>query len=155
MSSTTLPRVVIDACVAGAWSFSEVHTQAAIPVLDALQHTRILALAPDRFEQELMRVCQKKTLPPPIGASIAPADAWARFLDVVTSRIEFVPSAGLEERAWDLAMATPRLTTHDALYLAVSEARAAELWTLDSVLAAGSPACQVVVMDLRTTPFPY
>src|SRR5438067_999418 len=80
---------------------------------------REIGLVLDRFAEELLRVCRKKTPPPPDGAGIAAADAWERFLDVVTSPIEFLGSSELHERAWQLAFAA-RLTTHDALYVALA-----------------------------------
>jgi predicted nucleic acid-binding protein len=146
--------VVVDASVAGAWLFPEAYSANAQPVLAAIDARRVIALAPDRFAEELLRVCQKKMLPPPDGAGVAPADAWERFLDVVTSPVEFLPSPELHERAWRLAVAA-RLTTHDALYLALAEGWGAELWTLDDLLAARGVLVYPGVRDLRTTAFPY
>ena len=146
--------IVVDASVAGAWSFSEPFTAAAQTVLAAIDTRRVIALAPDRFNEELLRICQKKTLPPPTGARVPPDDAWDRFLDVVTSPIVFFPSDELHERAWQLAL-TAGLTTHDALYLALAERLGAELWTLDALLAGPAAARFAMVRDLRVTPFPY
>jgi predicted nucleic acid-binding protein len=144
----------VDASAAGAWSFTEPFSNQAQAVLTAISHRRVIALAPARFVEAILRLCQKKTLPPPVGASIAPDDAWERFLDVVTSPIEFIPSDVLLERAWELAVATD-LTTHDALYLATAEQWAAELWTLDDRLAAPSMLAYAAVRNLRLTAFPY
>jgi predicted nucleic acid-binding protein len=149
-----VPFIVVDASVAGAWLFAEPFSARAQVVLAALDARRIVALAPDRFAEEMLRVCQKKTAPPPTGAGIAPPDAWARFLDVVTSPIEFLESEELHERAWQLALAA-QLTTHDALYLALAEAWGGELWTLDDVLAARGVTVYPNVHDLRTEAFPY
>lgn len=146
--------VVIDASVAGAWLFAEPCSANAQPVLAAVEAHRVVALAPDRFAEEVLRVCQKKTLPPPAGAAIPPADAFARFLDVVTSPIVFLPSDELHERAWQLALAAG-LTTHDALYLVLAERWGAELWTLDDVLAGPTAAAYAVVRNLRHHAFPY
>src|SRR4051812_8074323 len=119
--------VVVDASVAGAWTFQESFTAQAVPVLAAIESHRIIALAPDRFVEELLRVCQKKSVPPPDGAGLASADAWNRFLDVVTSAIYLFPSDEIHERAWEMAHAAPGITTHDALYLALAERWDAEL----------------------------
>ena len=99
-----------------------------------------------------MRICQKKTLPPPAGASIAPDDAWDRFIDVVTSPIVLLPSEELHAPAWQLAT-TLGLTTHDALYLALADMWGTELWTLDAGLA--SQHHHFKVKDLRNEPFTY
>jgi predicted nucleic acid-binding protein len=149
-----LPYVVVDASVAGAWSFAEPFSLQAQAVLAAIASRRVNALAPDRFIEEVLRLCQKKILPPPAGASIQPDDAWERFLDVVTSPIVFIPSDELLERVWGIAMATG-LTTHDALYVAAAEQWAAELWTLDVRLAGMPAAAYATVRDLRTQAFPY
>lgn len=146
--------IVVDASVAGAWSFAEPFSLNAQPVLMAIDSRRVVALAPDRFAEEMLRVCQKKTLPPPAGAGIAPADAWERFLDVVTSPMEFLASDELHERAWQLAIAA-QLTTHDALYLALAERWGAELWTLDDVLATRGATAYHGVCDLRNAAFPH
>lgn len=126
--------IVVDASVAGAWLFAEPFSANAHPVLQAIEDHRVIALAPDRFAEEVLRICQKKTLPPPAGASIPVSDAWGRFLEVMTSPLVVLPSDELHERAWQLASAVG-LTTHDALYLALAERWGAELWTLDHVLA--------------------
>jgi predicted nucleic acid-binding protein len=146
--------IVVDASVAGAWSFTEPFTLQAQAVLAAIEGRRVIALAPDRFSEEVMRLCQKKTLPPPTGASLSALDAWDRFLEVITSPIFLLPSNELHDRAWQLAFAAG-LTTHDALYLALAERWGAGLWTLDAVLAAPAAAAFAAVRDLRSTPFPY
>lgn len=146
--------IVVDASVAGAWSFTEPFSSQAQTVLTAISNRRVIALAPARFVEEILRLCQKKTLPPPVGASISSGDAWDRFLDVVTSPIEFIPSDSILERTWELAVATG-LTTHDALYLATAEQWAAELWTLDDRLADPSLLPYADVRNLRLLAFPY
>jgi predicted nucleic acid-binding protein len=146
--------IVLDASVARAWSFSEPFTSQAQAVLAAIEDRRVIALAPDRFADEVLRICQKKALPPPVGASIAPDDAWLRFLEIVTSPIVLLPSEEVHERAWQLAFAAG-LTTHDALYLALAERWGAELWTLDDLLAGPAAAAYAASRNLRLTPFPY
>jgi predicted nucleic acid-binding protein len=148
------PFIVVDASIAGAWLFAEPYSVNAQLVLAAIDARRVIALAPDRFAEELLRVCQKKTQPLPAGAAIALNDAWVRFLDVVTSPIELLNSDELHEHAWQLAFAA-RLTTHDALYLALAERWGAELWTLDDLLAVRGMSVYPAVHDLRTTAFPY
>lgn len=146
--------VVVDASIAGAWSFTEPFTAQAQTVLAAIEARRVTALVPDRFVEEVLRICQKKTRLPPVGASISPADAWMRFLEVVTSPIALLPGDELHERAWQLAYAAG-LTTHDALYLALAERWGAELWTLDDVLGGPAAAAHAPVRDLRFHAFPY
>jgi predicted nucleic acid-binding protein len=146
--------IVVDASVAGAWLFAEPFSTNAQPVLSAIEAHRVFVLAPDRFAEEMLRICQKKTLPPPAGAGVAPTDAWARFLAVVTSPIVFLPSDELHERAWELSRLAG-LTTHDALYLALAERWGSELWTLDDVLAGPVAASFAQVRDLRYQAFPH
>ncbi len=148
------PFIVVDASVAGAWLFAEPFSPEAQLVLAAVDARRVIALAPDRFAEEMLRVCQKKTLPPPDGAGIVPMDAWERFLDVITSPLELLDSEEFHQRAWQLAF-TAQITSHDALYLALAERWGAELWTLDDVLAARGPRAYRAVYDLRTMAFPY
>ena len=123
-------------------------------MLAAIERHRVVALAPDRFAEEMLRLCQKKTLPPPVGAAPSSADAWDRYRDVVTSPVFLLPSEELHQRAWQLAFAAG-LTTHDALYLALAERWGAELWTLDDVLAGPRAAAFASVFNLRHHAFPY
>jgi predicted nucleic acid-binding protein len=146
--------IVVDASVAGAWAFPETFSLLAQPVLAAVAANRVTALAPDRFVEEVLRICQKKILPPPTGAGVTPADAWERFLEIVTCPIVFLPSDELHERAWQLALNTG-LTTHDALYLAAAERWEAELWTLDVELASPALSAYAQVRDLRTVGSPH
>lgn len=146
-----LPYVVVDASVAGAWSFTETYSPQAQLVLAAIDGRRVHALAPDRFQEEVLRICQKKILSAPIRAT----DAWDRFLNIVTLPFLFVPSDDLHEHAWTLTLSHPGLTTHDALYLALCEQWGAELWTLDDKLAACSAVSPAHIYDLRYTSFPY
>lgn len=151
------PYIVVDASVAGAWLFAEPYSARAQPVLGAVTRRRVIGLAPDRFEEELLRLCQKKLRPPPVDIGLAPDDSLARFLDLMTSPIPLflLPSQELHMRAWEMAVATPGLTTHDALYLVLAERWGAELWTLDADLCGPGAAKYAIVRDLRTTPFPY
>src|SRR5437879_4531842 len=103
--------VVVDASVTRAWLFPEPFSLKAQSVLAAISANRAFAIAPDRFVEEVLRICQKKTLPAPMGAGVPPADAWDRFLDAVTSPIDLLRSDELHERAWQLALAA-QLTTH-------------------------------------------
>jgi predicted nucleic acid-binding protein len=98
----------------------------------------------------VLRICQKKTQAS--AGAVTPADAWDRFLDVVSSPIVFFPSDEFHERAWDLATSLG-LTTHDALYLAAAELWDAELWTLDDRLGLPHPIRQGSTHDLRTEAF--
>jgi len=146
--------IVVDASIAGAWLL--LSPTASMHSLFSPRSTPggslrwpLIALRKSCF-----RVCQKKTLPLPVGAAITSSDAWLRFLDVVTSPIELLNSDELHERAWQMAFGA-RLTTHDALYLALAERWGAELWTLDDLLAVRGTSVYPAVYDLRTTAFPY
>jgi predicted nucleic acid-binding protein len=143
------PYVVVDACVAGAWSFAEPFTVQATVVLEAIVNRRVVAIAPDRFSAEVLRICQRKVT----DGIVAADEGWDRFLDVMTLPIYLHPSDEYLEHTWKMATGAAGLTTHDALYLALAEMWDAELWTLDGALAAQAGA--VNPHDLRTTPFPH
>lgn len=153
-----MPYIVVDASVAGAWLFAEALSPKALTILLAIQKRKVIALVPDRFEEELLRVCQKKLLPPPQGAGLTEAEAFDLFLELMTSPLMLLhrlPSQELHERAWDMAVSLPGLTTHDALYLALAERWEAELWTADHVLGGPAAILYPKVYDLFVQPFPY
>lgn len=154
-----IPYIVVDASVAGAWSYNEPFTSRAVPVLAAILARRVFAIAPDRFEEEFLSICRRKVRPPNEGGlSLPPADCWSRFEDILTAPMPFylLPARELHERAWQLSLAVTGLTVHDALYLALAERWGAELWTLDDVLGGlGVAAVYNNVHDLRTQAFPH
>lgn len=149
--------IVVDASVAGAWSYNEPFSGRAVPVLAAIVGRRVIALAPDRFEEEFLSICRKKVRPPPEGLGLPAADCWSRFEDILTAPMPFhvVSSRELHERAWQMSLAVTGLTVHDALYLALAERWGAELWTLDDVLGGASATVYAAVRDLRYHPFPH
>ncbi len=126
--------------------------KSSVSVLDAIENYRIYPIVPDRFQIEVLRICQKKTTGSQPGA-VSSQEAWRRFLDTAALPILEVPSAEFYEQAWQLAQ-TERLTVHDALYLALALDWNAELWTLDAGLASVF-AQYANVYDLRNVLFPY
>jgi predicted nucleic acid-binding protein len=151
------PYIVVDASVAGAWTYNEPFSSQAIPVLSAIIARRVTALAPDRFEEEFLSICRKKVRLPPEGLGLPAPECCDRFESALTTPMPFylISSRELHERAWQMSLLLPGLTVHDALYLALAERWGAELWTLDRVL--GGPAVAVYrdIHDLRTELFPY
>ena len=149
--------IVVDASVAGAWSYNEPFSARAVPVLAAIVARRVIALAPDRFEEELLSICRRKVRPPPDGLGLPAHDCWARFEDTLTAPMPFylVSARELHERAWEMSLAVARLTVHDALYLALAERWDAELWTLDDVLGGATAGAYAAVRDLRWHAFPH
>jgi predicted nucleic acid-binding protein len=149
--------IVVDASVAGAWSYNEPFSAQAVPVLAAILDKRVIALVPDRFEEEFLSICRKKVRPPPEGLGLAVADCWSRFEDLLTTPMPLyvVSSRELHERAWQMSLTVPRLTIHDALYLALAERWGAECWTLDDVLGGPGAAGFAAVRHLRDHAFPY
>ncbi len=70
---------------------------------------------------------------------LPPAEAAAAYRDLMLLDLELFPFAPFAERIWELAAA---LTVYDAWYVAVAEAVAAPLATLDRRLAqAPGPRC--------------
>ncbi len=149
--------IVVDASVAGAWSYNEPFTSHAVPVLSAIVGRRVVALAPDRFEEEFLSICRKKVRPPPTGLGLPAVDCWDRFEDILTAPMPFylVSARELHERAWHMSLAVAGLTVHDGLYLALAERWDAELWTLDDVLGGPAAAAFDSVRDLRHHSFPH
>lgn len=63
----------------------------------------MVAVAPDRFEQEFLSICRKKVRPTHEGGlSLPAADCWERFEDVLTTPVPFylLPTWELHGRAW-------------------------------------------------------
>jgi len=141
------PYVVIDACVFGAWTFNEPYSLAAIKVLDAIEDYRIYPVVPDRFTNEVLRICQKKYTS--VNATVSAVSCWQQFQDTLSLSILLVPSDTLHQQAWNLSLTTG-LTAHDALYLAVTQEWDAELWTLDDRLANVPRTVYKYIYDLRT-----
>jgi len=153
-----VPYIVVDASVAGAWSYNEPYSAPAARVLAAIVARRVIALTPDRFGEEFLSICRKKVRPPHEGGlSLPPADCWGRFEDVLTTPMPLylVPTPELHERAWQLSLSMTRLTIHDAIYLALAERWGAELWTLDDVLGGPAARTYAAVRDLRRHDFPH
>lgn len=149
--------IVVDASVAGAWSYDEPFTTHAVPVVAAMIRRRVVALAPDRFEEEFLSICPKKVRPPPDGLGLPQADCWSRFEDILTAPmpVYLFPSRELHERAWQMSLAVVGLPIHDALHLALAERWGAELGTLDDVLWGPAAAAFADVRHLRDHSFPY
>lgn len=146
-----LPYIVVDASVTGAWLFPEPDSLRTRSIQDAIYNRRVNALSPDRFAEEVMRICQKKT----DGAIYSDADTWDMFLDVITSPIVLLPSYEVHERTWELAFEL-KLTIHDALYVAIAEQWDVELWTLDNGMGSALVTSKHPnVHHLHTDSFPY
>lgn len=146
--------IVINACVAGAWTFKETYTTQALSILDAIESYRVYPVVPDRFYIEALRICQKKTMKDN-SRPVSDLDAWQRFELITALPILSVPlDSSFYMNAWNIACAA-NLTVHDALYVALAQEWHASLWTLDAGLAGTPTTVYSDVFDLQTVMFPY
>lgn len=115
--------LVVDASVALKWVVRETGSEAAT----ALLH-RVL-IAPDLMVAEVGSALTKKVRRGEIGAVQA-----RQGLEEVRSRLQFVPSEGLHEAAFDLSLALHH-AMYDCYYLALAEAHDSRMVTADAVFA--------------------
>lgn len=123
VDASVLVAVAIDDGPEGRWAEQLVaSSQLAAPQLVLAEATNILR----RLER---------------AGSVSPADAEVARRDLVVLDIELFPFEPFADRIWELRH---NLTTYDAWYVAVAEAIAAPLATLDRRLAAApGPRCAV------------
>lgn len=123
-------RTVVDASVALKWYFDEPGSAAAEALLEEHAGGRRDLMAPDLVVAELANGIWKKVrrgeCSPEIAASIL--DLWEDDVP------ELLPSAGLAERALELALALGH-PVYDCLYLAAAIAHEASFATSDRALA--------------------
>jgi len=125
----SLPReVVIDACVVGAWSFSEDDTAAAQKVRSLVYGRRLTGCVPELFWAELQEVCRKKRL----LVGISSSDAETAYAMAGTSPLVEIPRVleDLRADAW-YWVTTLNLGSYDAHYLSLALALGLDVWTFD------------------------
>lgn len=116
---------VVDASVLGAVFFKETDARAAIAFLGS----DAVLLAPDFLCLEIASVAAKK-----VWRGEATEKAAAEAVNKTATLIpELVANASLAQRAFELA-ARHRFSACDAAYLALAEARNAQVATLDAKL---------------------
>ena len=120
-------KAVVDASVAVKWFVPEIHSEAAVRLLDA----EIALYAPDLISPEFGNILRKKVRRREIGRDEADEImiAFARL------PFEVRPSAVLLPSAFELAIELDR-TVYDSLYLALAVAEECALITADAKLHA-------------------
>lgn len=120
-----MKKYVIDASVAVKWFIPEIHTDAALRLLDAEAEL----LAPDLFLPEFANVLWKKVR----RAELSEADARDVLNALPTVPIRFCSANMLINPAFEIARALDR-TVYDSLYIALAESEECELITADQRL---------------------
>lgn len=115
--------LVVDASVAFKWVVRETGTEAAATLL----HRPLIA--PDLLVAEVGGALTKKVRRSEIGVVQA-----RQGLEEVRSRMQFVPSEGLHEAAFDLSLALHH-AMYDCYYLALADALDLRMVTADAVFA--------------------
>jgi predicted nucleic acid-binding protein len=117
-----MKRVVVDTSVAVKWFIPEIHSTAAVRLLDP----DIIISAPDLIGPELGNTLWKKVR----RQEITPDEATKILNAFSRSGVEIYPSGALLVSALELATALDR-TVYDSLYLALAVAQDAVLVTAD------------------------
>lgn len=118
-----MKKVVVDASVAVKWFVPEIHSAAAVRMLDP----EITLYAPDLIGPEFGNILWKKVRREEIGREEADAimNAFAKL------PFEIRPSSSLLPAAFELAIELDR-TVYDSLYLALAVAEDCTLVTADA-----------------------
>jgi predicted nucleic acid-binding protein len=133
-----MKRFVLDASVAIKWFVPEVHSVAAIRLLDEAVHLSAPDLIAPEIGSALWKKIRRGEITPEEGSEIIEAFA--------TIPVEVYSSAELLEAAMALAIELDR-SVYDSLYLALAVAQNCELVTADrrfhSVVSGSSLASQI------------
>jgi|SRR5687767_14567067 len=131
-------KVVVDASVAAKWFLPEIHSDAAVRLLDP----EIVLCAPDLIVPEFGNILWKKIR----RAEITRDEAGEILRAFGALPLELLASSTLLGAAFELAVELDR-SVYDSLYLAAALAEECAMVTADakfhSVLAAGSLASHV------------
>lgn len=142
---------IIDACVVGAWSFSEKDTSAAQKVMRLVYGGRVTGYVPELFWAEFQQVCRKKwNEAPPVPRP----SAEASYTLARNSPLVEIPGVleELRDQAWDWMKRT-NVASYDAYYLALGAFLGLEVWTIDErfwqVVQADADAQRIVKLVQR------
>jgi predicted nucleic acid-binding protein len=116
-------KVVVDASVAAKWFLPEIHSDAAVRLLDPA----IALYAPDLIVPEFGNILWKKVR----RAEITPAEAGEILRAFAGLPLELSPSSAFLTSAFALAVALDR-SLYDSLYLAVAVAEECAMVTADA-----------------------
>jgi len=122
-------NVVVDASIALKWVMLEPDTPVAVALLNEWLTRNVRVVAPTWFACEVANILFRRARRGQFTIDDA-QQALAGVLDVVT-RIPESPEAA--HRAIDIADATARAATYDAMYLALALIMDVEYWTADEI----------------------
>ena len=132
LSTSSVSEVVVDSCVAGAWSFKESDTAKARRVLQELVSGRLVGIVPSLFWAEFQQICGKKRHSTSTAPALSLADIQTAYEGV--ERLPLVELGGelreLRDEAWGLRRSLG-IASHDAYYLALALELGTDVWTLD------------------------
>jgi predicted nucleic acid-binding protein len=124
-----MSTVVVDASIALKWVLPEPDTALAVALLNDWLTNRMRIVAPAWFAGEVANILYRRARRGTFTVRAAHR-ALAGVLDVV----ECLPESAIEaHHAIDIADATGRAATYDALYLAVADSYKTEYWTADAI----------------------
>lgn len=124
-----MSTVVVDASIALKWVLPEPDSSVAVALLDEWLTNGLEIIAPSWFAGEVANILYRRARRGTFSIQEA-HQALTGVLDVV----ECMPESSAEaHRAMDIANATARAATYDAMYLALALTVGVEYWTADEI----------------------
>lgn len=121
--------VVVDACLALKWAIPEEYSENARALRDRWQATGDELIGPPIFRSEVTNALYQMSrwggLPPEYAEEA---------LTALLPSVSMIETDGLYDAAFTIAGQLEIPATYDALYVALAEANACELWTADRKL---------------------
>ena len=121
--------VVIDACLALKWVVPEEHSEAARALRSRWQTAGEYLVGPPIFGSEVTNALFQMVR----WGGLRP-DHAEEALNALLPSVSMAEPAGLYDAAFTIAGQLEMTATYDALYVALAEANACELWTADRKL---------------------
>lgn len=124
-----MSAIVVDASIALKWVLPEPDSSVAVALLDQWLTNNVRVIAPSWFAGEVANILYRRAR----RGTFTIEDAH-RALTGVLNVVECMPELPAEaHRATDVANATARAATYDAMYLAIAIAMNSEYWTADEI----------------------
>lgn len=131
-----MSTVVVDASIALKWVLPEPDSPIAVALLDQWLTNGVRIIAPSWFAGEVANILYRRSRRGTFTIQDA-HQALTGVLDVVERMPESPEEA---HRALDVASATDRSATYDAMYLALALVVGAEYWTADEIFSNATKA---------------
>ncbi|MDQ6832932.1 MAG: type II toxin-antitoxin system VapC family toxin [Chloroflexota bacterium] len=124
-----MSTIVVDASIALKWVLPEPDSSVAVALLNDWLTNDVRVIAPSWFAGEVANILYRRAR----RGTFTIADAH-QALTGVLDVVERVQESSLEaHHAMDIADATTRAATYDAMYLALALTVGAEYWTADEI----------------------